>query len=254
MKNTLTYILALLLMVGLVSAVSVTNVLSPAVDGTTTTTRSITFEFTLDEEPAACFIQIGLTNGTTLGNYSAGTLATTKSGKTYNLTSYSIPIDSAVSGSHNWSIYCGASAATASLINTYDFNVRVNTPTATSPTEDEIKTSQTFSLGMTVPVIINTSAGYICQYNSTLSNGTSTGWNLFSQTQTALLNTTINQSANITFASYYDASAGTYYTCNSAFNCAGISNAAGDINVLKGNAVWVLTNANISINRTVVSG
>lgn len=172
--KTIITILCMILLASMVGAVSVTNVKSPL--GTSTTTRSVDFTFTLDAEPVGCWFEIGLSNGTTLGNYTNGTISTAKTGKEYSNTSYAVPIDSAVGNSHNWSIYCGATAAGASLIDTKTFNIRVATPTSVLPVEGTIYDTLTISPSMNVPVAINRTAGNICQYNLTLTNGTSYAW------------------------------------------------------------------------------
>ncbi len=165
-------ILCVVLLASIVGAVSVTNVKSPK--GILTSSRTTDFTFSLDEEPVGCWFQIGLTNGTTLGNYTNGTISTTKSGKSYTNASYAVPIDSAVGNSHNFSIYCGATAATATLVDTKTFNIKVGTPTSVSPIEGTVYDTKLISPSMTVPVGINKSGGYKCQYN--FSNGTITGW------------------------------------------------------------------------------
>lgn len=179
--------LCMILLASMVSAISVTNVKSPL--GTITSSRSVVFTFTLDEEPVGCWLEIGLSNGTIVGNHSKGDIATTKSGKEYTNSSYAVPIDSDVSSSHNWSIYCGATAATSTIIDTKTFNLKVNTPTSVIPLAGTIYNTQSINPSMTVPVIILTNESYICQYQLNLTNGTKVSWtNLISTTNLTWFN------------------------------------------------------------------
>jgi hypothetical protein len=59
---------------------------------------------------------------------------------------------------------------------------------------------------------------------------------------------------NITYVSWFNASANQYVTCKQGFSiCSGGVNPA-NIVLPKGSAVWILPNGNITINRTMISG
>lgn len=203
MKIILTSFLMFFLFIGIVSAVSVTNVLSP--QGVIEDSRLVSFSFTLDSEPTGCWLEIGLSNGTKIGNHSAGDIGTIKNEKKYTNSSVNVLID----GSHNYSIYCGATAATSTIVDTEYFVVALATPTNTEPTSNEIKDSKTFDLGMTVPVVINRTGGYTCQYR--LYNTSWTDWADLNSTDNK---TWYNASA---FTTAIDSAVNTYF--NISYRC-----------------------------------
>jgi hypothetical protein len=95
--------------------------------------------------------------------------------------------------------------------------------------------------------------------NDMLSSATNnvsltTGWNLIGLTQSTTVNTTLYASGNITQSSKFNI-LGSYQTCDKTVQiCTGSVNNPAQITLPKGYAVWVLANANTSINRTVISG
>lgn len=89
------------------------------------------------------------------------------------------------------------------------------------------------------------------------------GWNTMGLTKHANLSAiySVNASTlptlNVSWASWYNASASTFYTCSrTAGICAGTSGSAASIDMPKGYAAWVLSDlsANFTINRTKVIG
>jgi len=89
-----------------------------------------------------------------------------------------------------------------------------------------------------------------------------TGWNAFGLTEnsnvSAVYNTTTNATSyqNITWTSWYNASSDTFNTCKKGGTCAGTSDAASDIDLPRGHAVWILSDltANLTINRSIMGG
>ena len=89
-----------------------------------------------------------------------------------------------------------------------------------------------------------------------------TGWNTMGLTKDANISAVYNavnsgtSTKNISFASEFEASASTFYTCKKSTNlCAGTSTLATNIPLYKGDGVWVLTDQsdNFTINRTGVT-
>ncbi len=96
-----------------------------------------------------------------------------------------------------------------------------------------------------------------------------TGWNVMGLLANTSLNATYyaltvnttsppdnpNGGLNITYSSYKNTSSGFYLTCKRTLNkCSGTSAVPKDILLRKGYAVWALTMANSTINRTDISG
>ncbi|KKK51768.1 hypothetical protein LCGC14_3111660, partial [marine sediment metagenome] len=98
------------------------------------------------------------------------------------------------------------------------------------------------------------------------------GWNLVGLLHNTSMNVTVNVQAtngtyggigatlgligaNLTYASLYNASAETFYSCKRSLDkCSGTSVVPKDINLPKGYAVWMLPKNNITINRSTIIG
>ena len=94
--------------------------------------------------------------------------------------------------------------------------------------------------------------------NITLYDG---GWNVFGLTRASNVSAVHNaldvdfSDQNITWASQYNASASTFYSCSRAADiCTGTTINAANLSLVKGEAVWALTDQayNYTINRTAV--
>jgi len=98
--------------------------------------------------------------------------------------------------------------------------------------------------------------------NVTLNTG---GWNVMGLPYSATINTTLYaltfnatyvtpaQLTNITWISYLNGS--TYITCKTGWSiCAGTTLGPQEITLPQGTGVWALTNANVTLNRTRISG
>lgn len=176
MKFNIGFIITLIMLMAVVFSSAVVNVYTPTPASTVTDNRSIEFKFMLDSDEVDCWYEIGLTNGSTLGNHSASTA--------YNLTGSArvwtsdsktdVQIDSAVGSYHNWSIYCGATQTGATLIDSYTFKLRTVRPTITSPTSAGIYSYRTVPITGTTGIAISSTS--ICQYALGLTNGTTESW------------------------------------------------------------------------------
>jgi hypothetical protein len=86
------------------------------------------------------------------------------------------------------------------------------------------------------------------------------GWNTMGLLLNTSMNTTIhaidfNSDKNITWGSWLSASNDKFYTCSQAREtCTGTTATAIAVELKKGFAVWALTNGNIDVNRTKISG
>jgi len=168
-------ILLFVLFAQFISAAIVSNVFTPTPDSTVTSSRTIDFKFATDQNYAGCWLNFGLTNGTIIGNSTIGDQATTKATTSksviFNRTE-AIPIDSALGSSHNWSVFCGATQATASLIDSFNYQLRTSRPTATNPTNASIQNDQEVPISATTGVAIDLGGSDVCQYQIGLTNGT----------------------------------------------------------------------------------
>ena len=91
--------------------------------------------------------------------------------------------------------------------------------------------------------------------NATLKKG----WNAVALTKQTTLNRTMNAIAivkktkNITYSSYLDNANSKYYTCiANSTRCSGTTLKPTQINLYQGTAVWMMSNGNVTINRTSV--
>lgn len=179
-SKVLPFVIAFLLFVTCVGAVSVVNYYTPIPDSTINDSRTIDFKFRLDERQETCYIVVSLTNGTVFGNVNSteNTLAVDlneTNNRTYNY-SLDVEIDSALGNSHNWSIYCNdtGDSGNASLITTKNFYVDLITPEVSTPTNNTAISTNTTAFNINTNVGVGVSG--MCQYSVNMSNGTNTYW------------------------------------------------------------------------------
>lgn len=114
----------------------------------------------------------------------------------------------------------------------------------------------------TAYLIMNDNALTLLSAQSTGENiSLRAGWNLYGLTRNASVNRTYQgpvagkSQGNITFSSDLDGESQYFTTCGRDTGlCTGTSSAATALNLPRGSAVWVLADANFSVNRTGVTG